>query len=80
MIRKTKLGKRMLAMLMCGMLTFTSVVPAMASEVSESATTQTEVTENQDNVLSETPAAPESEVTEVENETLGGANQRLKML
>lgn len=71
MLRKTKLGKRMLAMVMCGALTFTSIVPVAASELPETAETQSEVIEDQNSVLKETPE--ESTVAEVSEDMSGGA-------
>lgn len=59
MIRKSNLGKRMLAMLLCGTLTFTSVVPAMASELPETETAvQSTVTEEESTVETSAPEEP----------------------
>ncbi len=72
MIRKSNVGKRMMTMLLCGTLTFTSVVPAMASELPETETAvQSAVTEEESTVET---SAPEETATADENVS-GGANQ-----
>ena len=70
MIRKSNVGKRMLAMLLCGALTFTSVVPAMASELPETETAvQSAVTEEQSAVAT---GSPEEIAAVAESEDGGG--------
>ena len=66
MIHKSRMGKRMMAMLLCGTLTFTSVVPAIASELPETETAvQSAVTEEESavetSVPEETSAVAESQ-------------------
>ena len=77
MIRKSRMGKRMMAMLLCGTLTFTSVVPAMASELPETETAvQSAVTEEESTVET---SAPEETSAVAESED-GGQIRVLKMV
>ena len=73
MIRKSKLGKRMLAMFMCAALTLTSVTPTFASEVSETAAvSQTEESAEPSAAVEETKEADESTT----DETSGAENEK----
>lgn len=77
MIRKSKAGKRMLTMLLCGALTITSVVPAMASELPETEAAPSAVTEETSAVET---ATAETEATADENTSGGGQNRTLLRL
>ena len=72
MIRKSKLGKRMLAMFLCAALTLTSVTPTFASDVSVTAASQTEESAEPSAVVEETKEADESTA----DETSGAENEK----
>ena len=76
MIRKSNVGKRMMAMLLCGTLTFTSVVPAMASELPETETAvQSAVTEEESAVETSVP-----EETATTDENVSGGQIRMSLM
>ncbi len=75
MIHKSRMGKRMMAMLLCGTLTFTSVVPAMASELPETeAAVQSALTEEKSAVET---GSPEETSAVAENQDVGGVKQEV---